>query len=71
MDYNLIEPAGVTFAISATLHPNLDIKDYAIQCFDMWESKKSLGYLKIIEIDSPWLNDYLQEVITNIESIHD
>lgn len=71
LDYNLIEPAGVTFAISATRHPNLDIKDFAIQCFDMWESKKSLGYLKIIKIESLWLNDYLQEVIGNIERIHD
>lgn len=71
IDYNFIEPAGATFALSATLHPNVAIKDIAIQCFDMWESKKSLGYLKIIKIESPWLNDYLQEVIANIESIHD
>lgn len=71
LDYNLIEPAGVTFAITAALHPSLEIKDFAIQCFDMWESKKSLDYLKIIEIESLWLNDYLQEVIANIESIHD
>lgn len=67
--YNLIAPAGVTFALTASRHKNIEIQDFSIQCFDMWESKDSLGFLKVIEIDTPWLNDYLQEVITNIESI--
>lgn len=70
VDYSLIAPAGATFAMSATLHPNINIKDFAIQCFDMWESKESLGYLKIIKIETSWLNDYLQEVIKHIERLN-
>ena len=71
LEYDLIKPGGITFALAASQHQNIEIQDFSIQCFDMWENKDSLGYLKIITIKTPWLNNYLQEVIENIESINE
>lgn len=68
IDYNLIYPAGPTFALAICgVHNDVELKDYAIQSFEIWNNKSSLDYLKFIKITTPWLKDYLDEVILGIE----
>ena len=65
--YNLVEPIGPTFALATLNHKNIEIKDFSIQCFEIWNDKKTLSYLKVIKIEEEWLNHYFQSVITSIE----
>ena len=65
--YNLVEPIGPTFALAVLSHKNIEIKDFSIQCFEIWNDKKTLSYLKSIKIEEEWLNSYFKSVITSIE----
>lgn len=68
IDYELVFPAGPVFALAICgVHKDIEIKDYAIQSFEIWNNKSSLGYLKSINVDIPWLKEYLDEVILEIE----
>lgn len=71
LDYDLIYPGGVLMAFTASRHKDIEIQDFAIQCFEMWNNKDSLGYLNMIIIDTPWLDEYFKKVITYIENSED
>jgi len=70
IDYKLVYPAGPVFALAICgVHEDIEIKDFAIQSFEIWENKSSLGYLKAIKVDIPWLKEYLDEIILQIEEM--
>jgi hypothetical protein len=68
LDYDLVYPAGPVFALAICgVHKDIEIKDFAIQSFEIWNNKSSLTYLKAINIENSWLKEYLNEVILLIE----
>ena len=67
LEYDVVYPTGPVFALAMSRHEDIEIRDCSIQCFEMWNKKKSLNYLKLIKIEEEWLNEYFQEVIKDLE----
>jgi len=68
-DYYQMYPQGITIAIAATKHADVEVQECGIRCFENWESPESIPILKSITLPENWLNDYLQDVITDLEDI--
>ncbi|WP_024333894.1 hypothetical protein [Desulfotignum balticum] len=69
-EYSLMYPQGMTIAISATRHEDAEVQECGIRCFENWEAIDSLPILKNIYISESWLNDYLKDVITDLEGLN-
>jgi hypothetical protein len=65
--YEAIEPKGQIMAMGLLTNKELVVRDKAIQCFERWNSKKGLGYLKNIVCGPSWLQKYVEKVIMYIE----
>lgn len=65
--YDAIAPKGQIMAMGLLTNKNLSVRDKAIQCFEKWNSKKGLAYLKNIECSPAWLQKYVNKVIKYIE----
>ena len=65
--YEAIEPQGQIMAMGLLTHKSLSVRDKAIQCFEKWNSKKGLPYLKNIKCSPKWLQRYAEKVIMYIE----
>ncbi len=66
-DPSLIFPQGQTIALAALNHSNDEIKELSIRAFEKWCSVESLGILKSIQVDTPWLQEYILDVISDFE----
>ena len=55
-------------ATSAIALGNNQVKEAAIMAFENWRTKNCLNILKQIEVNTEWLNSYLQQVITELET---
>lgn len=65
--YEAISPKGQIMAMGLLTNKALSVRDKAIQCFEKWNSKKGLDYLKSIECSPAWLQKYVNKVIMYIE----
>ena len=65
--YEAIAPKGQIMAMGLLTNKNLSVRDKAIQCFEKWNSKKGLDYLKNIECSPAWLQKYVDKVVMYIE----
>ena len=65
--YEAIAPKGQIMAMGLLTNKNLSVRDKAIQCFEKWNSKKGLDYLKNIECSPAWLQKYVGKVVMYIE----
>lgn len=62
-----IFPQGQTIALAALSHSNDEIKELGIRAFEKWCSVESLEVLKSLSPTSSWLQEYIDEVITDFE----
>lgn len=65
-----IFPQGYTMALSALNHKNKEIQELGIRAFEEWGSAGSLYVLKQLNSDTKWIQDYIDEVIADLESIY-
>lgn len=65
--YNAIAPKGQIMAMGLLTNKALSVRDKAIQCFEKWNSKKGLDYLKSIDCTPTWLQKYVEKVMMYIE----
>lgn len=65
--YEAILPNGQVMAMGLLTHKVLSVRDKAIQCFERWNSKKGLGYLRNISCSPEWLQNYVDKVVMYIE----
>jgi len=65
--YQEVSPQGPTMALAALSNANAEVRECGIRAFENWSNMESLKVLKNIKCDEQWLNDYLQQVITDIE----
>lgn len=65
--YDIIFPKGQIMAMGLFVNKELSVRDKAIQCFERWNSKKGLNFLKSVNCDPKWLQKYVQKVIMYIE----
>lgn len=62
-----IFPQGQTIALAALNHLNDEIKELGIRAFEKWCNHESLEILKTIQIETPWLKEYIENVIKDFE----
>lgn len=67
LPYDTFAPDAQTIAIGALSHKDLEVRDKAIQCFERWNSKKGLDYLRRFKFEPAWLQRYVDRVIYYIE----
>jgi len=65
-DYDDIAPQGPTIALAALTNSNAEIRESGIRAFENWCTLESLNVLKQVQCVEEWLNDYLQQVITDL-----
>lgn len=61
-----VSPHGYTMAISALSHRDDEIKELGIRAFENWASETSINVLSSIQVQTKWLNQYLDQVIIDI-----
>lgn len=66
--YTAVSPNGPIMALALLQHKSVSVREFAIKAFENWNNKQSLLFLKNIKCDQQWLQDYLDEVICDIES---
>lgn len=65
--FEVIAPEGQIMAMGLLSNKNLSVRDRAIQCFERWNSRKGLNYLKNLNCYPRWLQKYVEKVIMYIE----
>ncbi len=70
-EINEISPQGKTMAIAALSHKDHEVKECGIRAFESWNSLESIKILQNVNTNIPWLKDYLNRVIENIELEYD
>ena len=63
-----INPIGVTMALGALKHKNIEVKECAIRAFESWGGEDSLRILENIEESEGWLRNYIDNVIEDIRA---
>jgi len=64
---SVIFPQGQTIALAALSHSSDEIKELGIRAFEKWCSIESLEILKSLNVETPWLNEYVKDVIEDFE----
>ncbi|HDT6574871.1 TPA: hypothetical protein QFT23_000969 [Bacillus cereus] len=67
IEYKDIFPLGQTIALAALSHRNIEVREYAIRSYENWGNKDSLPILENIAFSEKWLQDYVDEVISDLE----
>jgi hypothetical protein len=69
-DYYELYPHGMTMATAALTHKSLIVKENAIRVFENWENPDCLNILKDVEVNEEWLRSYIEQVIFDLEVLH-
>jgi hypothetical protein len=70
LDYLTIYPEGQTMAIAALSHKNVEVKECGVRAFEAWEALGSLRVLDQLNVSTPWLQEYIDEVVRNLRTQH-
>lgn len=68
LPYEVLAPNAQIMAMGALRHKDIWVKDKAIQCFERWNSKKGLEYIRNFKCEPSWLQRYVDRVVYYIES---
>jgi hypothetical protein len=66
-DIEDVSPQGQTMAMAALAHCNPEVQESGIRAFESWCSIENIDLLKNANVHQPWLKDYLDSVIKEIE----
>lgn len=70
MAYEEANPLGCLIALSALSHKNLEIKEFALKCYENWGTSGNLeviSKLRACDFAVPWLREYADAVIEELE----
>ncbi|HRN47179.1 MAG TPA: hypothetical protein PKW69_04020 [Niabella sp.] len=62
-----LHPTGEIMAIAALSHKNDEVKELGVRIFENWCSLHSYEILKSIKVETVWLQEYITQVIKDIE----
>ena len=66
-DYSMIYPEGQIMATAALSHKNPEIQECSVRAFENWGNRESLNILKNLKVSTEWLQEYINEVIDDLE----
>lgn len=65
--YEEISPQGMTMSIAALSHKNPEVKECGIRTFENWGNRDSLIILKNVQVSEKWLQEYVSQVVSDLE----
>lgn len=65
-EYQEVAPQGPTMALAALSNVSAEVRECGIRAFENWSTLESLEVLKNVKCQEEWLNDYLQQVIADL-----
>ena len=66
-DYSMIYPEGQIMATAALSHKDPEIQECGVRAFENWGNRNSLKILKNLKVPTEWLQEYINEVIDDLE----
>lgn len=67
LDYKDIKPNGIMMALSVLRIKDLEVVESGIRAFENWGQKDTVEILKSLHFNEQWLQEYLDQVISDIE----
>ena len=67
LEYLEIYPQGPTMALAALSHADSEIRECGIRAFENWGTTHSLNVLRSVKCHEGWLQEYVDQVISDIE----
>ena len=66
-DYQEVAPQGSTIALAALANASAEVRECGIRAFENWGSLQSLKVLENVNCEEKWLDDYLKQVIADLQ----
>jgi len=66
-NYQEVVPQGPTIALAALANTSAEVRECGIRAFENWGSLHSLKVLENVNCEEKWLNDYLKQVIADLQ----
>jgi len=66
-EHQEVIPQGPSMALAALSNVSAEVRECGIRAFENWGTLESLEVLKNAKCEEKWLNDYLQQVIAELE----
>jgi len=66
-NYFVIYPEGQLMATAALSHKDPEIQECGVRAFENWGNRHSLRILKNLKVPTEWLQEYINEVIDDLE----
>jgi len=67
LEYYQINPQGPTMALAALSHASSEVRECGIRAFENWGSSESLKILKHVRCGEKWLQEYVEQVVSDLE----
>lgn len=67
IEYFEIYPQGPTMAVAALSHVDAEVRECGIRAFENWGTIDSLNVLRNLTCQEKWLQEYVQQVISDLE----
>lgn len=67
-DYSSINPVWISIVLAAAVNHSPVIQDLLISCFESWDSPDGIDILENLELDTPWINTYRNEVVSQLKA---
>lgn len=67
IEYFEIYPQGPTMEVAALSHVDSEIRECGIRAFENWGTVESLNVLRNLSCQEKWLQEYVQQVISDLE----
>ena len=66
LSYHEVYPEGQLMATTALSHSNVEVQECGARAFESWGTLRSLNILNNVEVATPWLQDYIKEVVKDL-----
>ena len=70
LDYLDVYPEGPTMAVAALCHSDSDVQECGIRAFESWATLQSLRVLENVSASNGWLQDYVNQVVSDLREEH-
>lgn len=70
LSYYEVYPEGQLMATTALAHSNVEVQECGVRAFESWGTLHSLRILNNITAATPWLQDYINEVVKDLSREH-
>jgi hypothetical protein len=65
-----VHPQGLTMALAALVHKDDEVKELGVRAFEHWASPTSVKVLQNVQVGTPWLQRYIDEVVEDLSLEH-